>query len=788
MTTKLRHSFRGMVLLLMLPWLASCSTAPGDWFAGLFGSPPSVIPLPSRTQMGSGSLMVSEGDPIAYDPADEAAKGVAAYFVDLVRRTRGLTLRAQQQDGVAVLGIVLQRLPDPTATGKEGYRLDVTPNGIVISASQTAGLLYGCVTLWQLMTQTPGSGAVTLSALHIEDAPRFAWRGLLLDSVRHYQSPVFIKSFIDTMALHKLNVLHWHLTDDQGWRLEIKKYPRLTEIGAWRVPAGAAPAADIDPATQAPRLYGGYYTQAQAREIVTYAAARNITVVPEIEMPGHSTAAIVAYPKLGLLDHPPTRVPSDWGIYQNLYNADDSTFAFLEDVLSEVMEVFPSLYIHIGGDEAVKTQWQSSAAMQARMRELGLTSEEALEGYFVQRIGGFLNARGRRAIGWDEILEGGAPPDTMVMSWRGIAGAVTAAKTGHDTVLTPAPTLYMDNRQSGDAEEPPGRGQIVTLADVYNFDPAPPALSSDERAHILGVQANLWTEHIRTEERVDYMAFPRAAALAEIGWSTPEAHNWKGFLTRLAPEFDRYRALGIAYAPSALRPKIAAHPEEEFTQASVDLSDQASFGDFRYSTDGTSPNAYSDRYNHSLKLALPVQLNAATSAGDRVLAHVSRPLDSITLRHRFSQELELCSSRIALNLEDDAPLTGPRAVFLVDIMNPCWIYRGADLTGVTAVEAGVGQVPFNFQIGDQVNVIKFHAPQTPDGELEVHLDSCTGSLLADMPLAPARDNNAITTLHAPIALQTGAHDLCFMFAQNGVDPLWALDWVQPLPQATVAGR
>ena len=642
---------------------------------------------------------------MTYEANDAGEKGVVAFFADVVRRTRGLTVKPNQQNEPAIPGIVLQRLSDPGATGKEGYRLDIGPKGIVVSASQTAGLLYGCVTLWQLTTQTPGSGPVTLAAMHIEDAPRFAWRGLLLDSVRHYQSTAFIKSFLDAMALHKLNVLHWHLTDDQGWRLEIKKYPRLTQVGAWRVPAGAAPATDIDPATRAPRLYGGYYTQAQAREIVAYAAARNITVVPEIEMPGHSTAAIVAYPKLGLLDPPPARVPSDWGIYPNLYNADESTFAFLEDVLSEVMTVFPGAYIHIGGDEAVKTQWKTSPSIQARMRELGLANEEALEGYFVHRIGGFLAAHGRRVIGWDEILDGGAPADTTIMSWRGVAGAITAAKTGRNTVLTPAPTLYMDNRQGADADEPPGRGQIISLADVYNFDPAPAALSAEQRAHLLGVQANIWTEHIRTEERVEYMAFPRGAALAELGWSAPEAHDWKGFLTRLAPEFDRYRALGIAYASSALRPEIAIHSDTAHMQAGAALSNQSSFGDLRYTTDGTAPTVESDRYRRPLALSLPAQLSAATFSGNRESASVSRRLDWNTLHHRYSQDLELCSNRIALNLEDDAPLTGPRAVFLVDIMNPCWIYRRADLTGVSAIEAGVGQVPFNFQIGDQVNLI-----------------------------------------------------------------------------------
>ncbi|HTN27929.1 MAG TPA: family 20 glycosylhydrolase, partial [Burkholderiales bacterium] len=510
----------------------------------------------------------------------------------------------------------------------------------------------------------------------------------------------------------KLNVLQWHLTDDQAWRLEIKKYPKLTEVGAWRVPAGPAAAADIDPATKRPRLYGGFYTQEQVREIVAYAAARYVTIVPEIDVPGHASAAIAAYPQLGVTGQA-AAVPADWGIYPNLFNVEESTFAFLEDVLGEVLTLFPSEYIHTGGDEAVKNQWHDSPRVQSRMRELGVKDEHALQSYFVQRMEKYLNAHGRRAIGWDEILEGGLAPNASIMSWRGIEGAITAAASGHDAVLSPAPTLYLDNRPLDWAR--PGRGPVVSLENVYRFDPAPAALTEPQRAHILGVQANLWTEHVRTEERAEYMIFPRAAAIAEVGWSPAAQIDWQSFSARMTAQLERYKSLGIGFA--------------------------------------RAPEAVPERPGH-----------------------------------RTSYELESCSQKILLSLEDDAPVQGERAVFLVDIMNPCWIYRAAELSDVGAIAASVGQVPFNFQIGDDIKKIPLRKPQTRAGELEVRIDGCAGQKIATLPLAPAAKNYAVTELPpAAIAKHDGPHDLCFMFTQAAVDPLWVLDAVQLVGLADAEG-
>lgn len=673
----------------------------------------SIIPAPREVTRMQGGFTITPATRIVAAGAD--GESVARYFIDLLQRTRGIALSSDESASAAAKNVIeFQIQAGESDAGPEGYSLVVSPQRVVISASGSPGLFYGAVTLWQLLTDAPTANrnapqAVALPALTIHDSPRFRWRGLMLDSARHFQSPQFVKQFIDWMALHKLNTFHWHLTDDQAWRIEIKKYPKLTEVGAWRVPAGAAAAADIDPATGKPRLHGGFYSQDDVRDIVAYAAQRHITIVPEIETPGHASAAVAAYPQLGVTGKSGP-VPADWGIYPTLYNVDDSTFAFLEDVLTEVMALFPGEYIHMGGDEAVKDQWHESPKIQAQMRRLGIKDEHALQSYFVQRIEKFLNAHDRKLIGWDEILEGGLAPNAAVMSWRGIEGAEAAANAGHDTVLSPWPTLYFDNRQIDDDQ--PGRGRLITVEDVYRFDPAPASIPPEQRRHILGVQANLWTEHMRSEQRVEYMAFPRAAALAEVAWSPASKIDWLDFEKRLPAQLARYDLLGIRYAPSV------------------------------------------------------------ASSGQRPQPGTRQP------RFRSSHQLELCTDKLPLSLEDDAPLNGKRAVFMVDVMEPCWIWRDADLTGVSAIEASVGQVPFNFQIGKDVNSIPLPKPQTGDGELDVFLDRCDGAKLGSLPLAPAVKNPEITALPAArIESRSGRHDLCFIFTRRSVDPIWTIDTV-----------
>ncbi len=747
--------------------------------------PGAITPRPRQVDRGEGRFVVRSGMVLAVPPGDTAARWTADWLTELLARTRGLRLQVRETGESAPGAIRINRTLHRGVQPDEAYDLQVSPEGIEIAADSDAGLFYGAVSLWQILTQDEGKvSEIAVRSGHVRDEPQFGWRGLLLDSARHYQSVGFIEQLIDAMAQRKLNVLHWHLNDDQAWRLEIRKYPRLTEVGAWRVPAGDGARADIDPATGKPRLEGGFYTQDQVREIVRYARARNVTVVPEIEMPGHASAAIAAYPELASIPNPPRYVPADWGVYPNLYNTDDRTVGFLQDVLGEVMELFPSRYIHMGGDEAVKDQWKASASEQAKIRALGIKDEEALQSRFTGRVDGFLNDHGRRLIGWDDILKGGLTPGATVMSWQGPAGAVAAASQGHDTIMAVDPTLYFDHRQSGTVDEPPGRGSLLTLRDVYAFDPLPASLDPAQRSHVLGLEGALWTEHVRTEDRAAWMAFPRLDAIAEIGWSGPGA--WPDFLARMPAETGRYRMTGIKASDSAFAPEIVA--EETGGSVKVTASNQTGFGDLRYSLDGSAPTPRSPKYQAPLTLKLPVRFTAQAFDGARPLSRpIERRWDALSIRRRDSRELKTCSGKLELALEDDAPARGDRAVFLVDILKPCWIWPAADLNGIAALRAEVGQLPYNFQIGDLVKSITFRAPATPEGELEVRLDSCEGERIAVLPLKPASGRFDTTVLpEAPIAARAGRHDLCFTFTQAGVDPMWVIRNVGLVPASTPA--
>ncbi|HEY4353654.1 MAG TPA: family 20 glycosylhydrolase, partial [Paraburkholderia sp.] len=609
-------------------------------------------------------------------------------------------------------------LPAIPGDHDEGYDLRVAADGVTLKARTAHGLFNASITLWQLMSaEAARSAAIVLPTGHIVDYPRFAWRGLLLDSARHFQSPEFVEHFLDEMALHKLNVLHWHLTDDQGWRIQIRKYPKLTEIGAWRAPQ-ASEANLVDPATG---KYGGYYTQEQIRDIVRHAAERFITIVPEIDMPGHAQAAIAAYPHLGVTGTQPP-VSSDWGINTYLYNVDESTFAFIDDVLAEVTELFPSPWIHVGGDEAAKDQWQASAHVQERMRRLGVRDEAALQGYFTARLDSMLRARGRHLVGWDEILDGGLPPGAVVMSWRGSAGAIAAASHGDDVIMAPDPIAYLDHLQGNGRDEPPGRVKVLSLAEVYAFDPVPHELDAVQARHVLGAQGNLWSEYLTSTQRVEYAAFPRAAALAERLWSPPERTSWNDFVERLPAQFARYRSLGIGYSDSAFAPQIDIAGTPDRGKFAVTLSRQIEFGTIRYTLDGSDPGPRSPAYHEpfSARAGQDVRTASFPPVQPQPLSAIrEQRVDSTAALRRHSDRLKTCGDSLLLRLEGVASADAAAPRYNVDLMNPCWIYAQIDFDTSMRIDVRIGALPYFFQLWHDTGKVVMHASGGPDDELQL---------------------------------------------------------------------
>jgi hexosaminidase len=513
-----------------------------------------LVPLPASVTRGHGAFVLGPSTVIVSDaPETHLAHQLAAMLgpatgFDLVVRTGrapGSNFVALRED--AGLGKTL---------GPEGYRLESTEKGVTIRAAAPAGVFYGIETLRQLLPAAVfrsgrvGGIAWTIPAVSIDDTPRFSWRGGHLDVARHFMPKEFVKKYIDLLALHKMNRFHWHLTDDQGWRIEIRQYPKLTAIGGWR-PETLVGHEPGNPAllTFDGKRYGGFYTQDDIREIVAYAADRFVTVVPEIEMPGHSQEVVAAYPELGCTtDHVDPR--THWGVSPYLLNADDATITFMQNVLGEVLQLFPSAWIHIGGDEATKEQWKASAEIQARIAALGLTNEDDLQSWFIGRMDAYLTSHGRRLVGWDEILQGGLAAHATVMSWQGVTGAIAAARAGHDAVLTPGATTYFDHYQSRDTtQEPLAIGGFLPLDTVYSWEPMPAALEPQFQSHILGVQGQLWTEYLPDPKAVEYMAYPRMSALAEVAWTAAAARHVDDFHARLAVHLRRLEALDVAFRP-----------------------------------------------------------------------------------------------------------------------------------------------------------------------------------------------------------------------------------------------
>ena len=513
-----------------------------------------IIPLPVQLIEKEGEFTLKNGIPLYFASQNEELKSIAEIFARQVRIASGIRLdvKSLSIDDIPAKGIVFQ-LENLAELGNEGYSLIVDKDQVLVLANASKGFFYAVQTMFQLLppeiySTKKESAKWTMACVEITDIPRLPYRGMHLDVCRHIFPVEFIKKYIDIMAIHKLNRFHWHLTDDQGWRIEIKQYPQLQEIAAWRDGTWVGHYRDKTVGYDTIR-YGGYYTQDEVKEVIAYAASKYIEVIPEIEMPGHATAALAAYSWLGCKKDTTYTVAGTWGVFDDVFCTTDEVFSFLEGVLTEVMDLFPSKYVHIGGDECPKARWKKCPHCQSMIKKYKLKDEHGLQSYFIQRIEKFVNAHGRKIIGWDEILEGGLAPNATVMSWRGEQGGIESAMQGHDVIMTPTSYLYFDYYQSDKKEaEPLAIGGFVSLEKVYSFNPVPEILPLDKQAYIIGVQANLWTEYIPDAAHAEYMAFPRASALSEIAWTPNNRKDFTAFIQRLQTQFKRFDYLGVNYA------------------------------------------------------------------------------------------------------------------------------------------------------------------------------------------------------------------------------------------------
>jgi len=737
----------------------------------------SLLPMPAVVKpAGSGTVDIRDGAGVAmHGTVDAATTAVVDNFLQRVASVRGLRLRKIANGEPAAVTFDVR--PDAAVVGEEGYAIAVGGQGIVVTARTARGAFYGGVTAWQLLTQ-PGwtrGGAARVPYGAIEDHPRFGWRALLLDSSRHYQSADEIKRLIDWMSLDKLNVLVWHITDDQGWRLPVPKYPELSTKGACRDAVGN----DSEVSGGRAKPYCKVYAAEEIRDIVRYAAERYVEIVPEIDLPGHSQAAIAAYPWLGVTGRRPP-VWTDWGVSPWLLNPNAKTLRFVDDVMDETMRLFPSRHVSIGGDEADKQQWNASPEVNAQMKALKLANMDELQGWFMQQVATYLVEHGRVPVGWDDEVAVGValPKGQVVMSWHGDhdeRAALAALRQGHDVVMTPQESLYFDHLQSGNPDEWAGPPPQVTLRQAYDTQVVPPGASVEEAKHIVGVQAGLWSEQMLTFAHTQHAAFPRIAALAELGWSPPDTHGWNGFLTRLPADIGRYRALGIASADSAFAPAFDVSREADGSFRAA-LANQVRAGDIRYTTDGTEPVATSAVYTQPLTLPAGSVVRAAAFAADggALSGGRSLSLDDATLWSRDGAALETCTGEPPSRLQGAAPTHGPSPVYAVEIGNACWMWPAANLQGARRVVVTAEKLPWRY--GDEARGAVVRAGGGADDAIEVHANRCDGPRLATLPLghtlSEAGPVRREASFAAPVAADVRA--LCVFATGDPRQGQWAI--------------
>ncbi len=616
---------RIFAFLVFCPFLTNCQTTTPSNIQ--------IIPQPQSIKPQTGSFALSADTRVYFPDGQNDWQMVAQSWITLVQSGTGFNLVSQgiKEKLTKPRTNSIYLLPDETLQQEEGYILDVKPAAIIIRAKTAAGAFYAIQTLRQLFPaeinklplppKTKSKGAARPEGLKwsapgclIQDAPRFPYRGLHLDVSRHFFPVDFIKKYIDILAFHKLNTFHWHLTDDQGWRIEIKKYPKLQSIAACRKETLVGHYSDR-PIKYDGKKYCGYYTQEEVKDVVEYARQRFVTILPEIEMPGHALAALSAYPELGC-GKGPYEAATKWGVFDDVFCPTEATFQFLDDVLGEVCALFPGTYFHIGGDECPKKSWEQSEFCQQLMKKEGLKNEHELQSYFIRRAEAMLSKRGKKLIGWDEILEGGLAPSATVMSWRGIEGGIAAAKAGHDAIMTPTNFCYLDYYQSDPVSEPVAIGGLLPLEKVYSYEPVPAELTAEEAKHILGTQANLWTEYIPDGAKVEYMVYPRACAIAEVAWSGKERKNWKDFTKRLKSHFVRLDALGVNYAKSYF--DVTA----SFSKGKVTLTTLDPGMRIKYTMNGKDPSGKAKMYAAPLSITENTTIKAAVFQEDKQIGNI----------------------------------------------------------------------------------------------------------------------------------------------------------------------
>ncbi|RPE09436.1 beta-N-acetylhexosaminidase [Chitinophaga lutea] len=700
----------------------------------------SLIPEPQSVQTLQGQVFITPQ--MKYFTNGAGAEKAATLFNLFLKANYGYSLEKGTMQNSTLIFSEDEALPE------EGYQLTAAKNKIVLQG-RAAGLFYGVQTLEQMLPDAV-KNRIAVPSVTIKDEPRFAYRGLMLDVGRYFYPVAYVKQFIDVMAHYKLNRFHWHLTEDQGWRIEIKKYPLLQSVASKRkeTSKGHLREGKFDG-----KPYGGYYTQEEVKDIVQYAADRFITVVPEIEMPGHAQAALAAYPELGCTGGP-YEVSTKWGVHKEVFCAgNDKVFTFLEDVLTEVLPLFPGKYVHIGGDECPKDRWKACPKCQARIKALGLKDEHELQSYFIQRMEKFLNSKGRKIIGWDEILEGGLAPDATVMSWRGEAGGIAAAQQKHDVIMTPNTYLYLDYLQGSSATEPLGIGGFLPLERVYSYEPYPASLSASEKQYIKGVQGNVWSEYIPDGKTADYFTYPRALALAEISWSPADKKNYSRFTGALPQRLAALQARGVSF-------RIPESPGEDVQvladngSVTADLTPAVAGAKVYYTTDGTIPSTGSALFTKALTISQPMTLKYVVVLADgRSSAVYTRTY--IRKRYKNAQPVNAVNKGIRFNAYyrtfNQAKNTGGKA----------------DSTGILPtidIRPFIAKVTFGVTYEGYVKV-------DTDGVYEFKTNSDDGSLLyIDDELVVDNDGeHAPTEKTGLIPLRTGMHKIRVQYFDAGGD-------------------